>query len=207
MALARMLLCHASNHFGFSFEKPPWMKISSRTLPAVHSGCWPTGCGSDTQAAARHWQSAPVRPVRSLSQQGRPYTSPSCRTTWYPLSDARRFRVNASSRFFRRPTAPHAIRGTMSLRRCLVATGNGWWPERLPPRRVLTLPRRIIDTIRSRPTAHAVRRFVMGSYPDADTNPKRRRRSRRTNRPKRLAPAPQCSDVRKSGHPSIDASI
>lgn len=107
------------------FEKPPWMKISSRTSQAVHNGCWPTGYGNDTQDAARHWQATPARPTHHLPRPGRPSASPSCRRIRHRRSDAQRVRANDSPRFFRRPTAPHAIRGKTPLRRCLVTTGNG----------------------------------------------------------------------------------
>jgi hypothetical protein len=107
------------------FEKPPWMKISNRTSQAVHNGCWPTDCGNDTQDAARHWQATPARPTRHLPRPGHPSTSSSCRRIRHPRSDARRVRANDSPHFFRRPTAPRAIRGTTPLRRCLVATCNG----------------------------------------------------------------------------------
>lgn len=59
------------------FEKPPWMKIASRASQAVRSICWPNGCGSDTQAAARHWQATPARPKRRLPRRGHLATSSS----------------------------------------------------------------------------------------------------------------------------------
>jgi len=59
------------------FEKPPWMKIPSRTLQAVRSGCWPTGCGSDTQDAARRWQATSAKPARHLPRPRRLSASPS----------------------------------------------------------------------------------------------------------------------------------
>jgi len=111
------------------FEKPPWMKISSRTLRAVRSGCWPTGCGSDTQAAARRWQATSAKPTRHLQRPGRLSASPSCRRIRHCRSDPRPVRVNDSPRFFRKPTAPRATRGAPPPRRCLTPTGNGRRPE------------------------------------------------------------------------------